>query len=414
VSEAPALHLFDAFGIELEYMIVDAASLAVLPAAGKLLAAAAGRAASGVERGAISWSNELVLHVIELKTTRPEASLEGLALRFAAEVRHAGALLAPLGGRLMPSGMHPFMDPSRETRLWPHDHGEVYAAFDRIFDCRGHGWSNLQSVHLNLPFADDAEFGRLHAAVRLLLPILPALAASSPLAGGRLTGTLDTRLDFYRANCRRIPSVTGRVIPEAVFSRRDYEDRILERIYRDLAPLDPEGILREEWVNARGAIPRFDRGSIEIRVMDVQECPRADLAVISAAVAVLSALAGERWAALAELQSFEVEPLEEVFLAVLRQGDTAMIRDPRYLAVFGLERPRATAGELWRHLLDELLPDAAGTAQGEALRTILERGPLARRIVEALEGDISPERIALVYRRLCDCLDSGELFLGLA
>jgi len=48
------------------------------------------------------------------------------------------------------------MDPNREMVIWPHDYSVVYEAFNRIFDCRGHGWANLQAVHLNLPFADDA------------------------------------------------------------------------------------------------------------------------------------------------------------------------------------------------------------------------------------------------------------------
>ena len=112
--------------------------------------------------------------------------------------------------------------------IWPHDYSIVYEAFNRIFDCRGHGWANLQAVHLNLPFADDAEFARLHAAIRVLLPILPALAASSPIFEGRLSGVLDTRLDVYRNNCRKIPLATGRVIPEPVFSAADYHGRILE------------------------------------------------------------------------------------------------------------------------------------------------------------------------------------------
>ena len=61
-------------------------------------------------------------------------------------------------------------------------------AFDRIFSCQGHGWANLQSMHINLPFADDAEFGRLHAAIRFLLPLLPGLTASSPVMDGAVTG----------------------------------------------------------------------------------------------------------------------------------------------------------------------------------------------------------------------------------
>ena len=91
-------------------------------------------------------------------------------------------------------------------------------------------------------------------------------------------------------HARRVPSVSGRVVPEAVFTRPDYEREILGRIYADMAPHDPEGVVRHEWCNARGAIARFDRSAIEIRVLDVQECPRADLAIAALVTAVLRAL----------------------------------------------------------------------------------------------------------------------------
>ncbi|HOW19319.1 MAG TPA: glutamate-cysteine ligase family protein, partial [Phycisphaerae bacterium] len=232
-----------------------------------------------VELGDLCWSNELVLHVIELKTNGPATSLDRLSKTFHRDVTRINDILAPMGGCLMSSAAHPWMNPDLDTKLWPHDYGEIYRAFDKIFGCRGHGWSNLQSMHINLPFADDAEFARLHAAIRLVLPIIPALAASSPIIDGRLTGLLDSRLAFYRTNCRRIPSVTGCVIPEAVFTQRDYEEQILQRIYRDIAPHDPDETLRDEWVNARGAIARFCRNTIEIRVIDMQECPSADVAI---------------------------------------------------------------------------------------------------------------------------------------
>ncbi|NJL28684.1 MAG: glutamate--cysteine ligase, partial [Thermoanaerobaculia bacterium] len=171
-------HLFEVVGVELEYMIVDRETLAVRPVADEVLRAVAGEIVSDVETGELAWSNELVLHVIELKTNGPAPRLAGLEAFFERDVRRINELLAPLGGRLMPTAMHPWMDPHTETRLWPHEYSPVYEAYDRIFGCRGHGWSNLQSLHLNLPFTGDEEFARLHAAVRLLLPILPALAAS--------------------------------------------------------------------------------------------------------------------------------------------------------------------------------------------------------------------------------------------
>src|SRR2546430_6877889 len=54
-------------------------------------------------------------------------------------------------------------------------------------------------------------------------------------------------------------SMTGKVVPEAIYTRAEYEREILGRIYRDLEPFDPEGELQDEFANARGAIARFDR-----------------------------------------------------------------------------------------------------------------------------------------------------------
>ena len=415
MSTALRLRLFQAYGVELEYMIVDAATLDVRAIADELMrdATGGGEYVGEVEAGDVSWSNELVAHVVELKTTEPATSLAGLQNAFGEQVRRINELLAPRGARLMPGGMHPWMDPLRETKLWAHDANAIYEAFDKIFDCRGHGWSNLQSVHLNLPFADDEEFGRLHAAIRLVLPILPALAASSPIVEGVVTGTLDTRLDVYRTNSRRIPSITGHVVPEAVFTEADYRHTILSCLYADIAGHDPEGILQHEWLNARGAIARFERNTIEIRVLDVQECPAADVAICGLTVGVLRALVNERFTSLAEQQAWSAERLAPIFLAALREGERAVVRDPEFLRLFGLHAASSTLADLWRHI-DETVADRPDrtTETDAALRVILDKGPLARRILQALPG-AAPERGALreVYSQLSDCLAQGEMLL---
>lgn len=409
--------LFEVYGVELEYMIVDADALAVRPIADEVLKAVAGTYQSEVEIGPLSWSNELALHVIELKTTEPAAALVPLAEMFQSHVGRINEILAPLGARLMPTAMHPWMEPLAELKLWPHEYSPVYEAYHRIFDCRGHGWANLQSVHLNLPFADDDEFGRLHAAIRLALPLLPALAASSPIADGRLTGLLDTRLDVYRTNALRVPSVTGQVVPEPVYTERDYQRLILEPMYADIAPLDPAGTLQHEWLNSRGAIARFDRRTIEIRVIDMQECPVADVAVCAATAAVLKALAAERWSDIAAQQSYPTEPLAALLLATTRDADRAEVSDPAYRRLFGLSTDETcTAGQLWRHVIDELgllETRAEGRASWQLpLRTILKQGPLARRIASAVGSNAAPDRLASVYGELCDCLTEGRMFCG--
>ncbi len=402
------LGLFQGYGVELEYMIVHRKTLAVLPVTDALLKAVAGRTVNEVKRGALRWSNELVLHVIELKTNGPAQSLEGLAGEFSRQAREINRMLEPFAGMLMPGAMHPWMDPDLETKLWPHGNRDIYNAYNQVFGCRGHGWSNLQSAHLNLPFANDDEFGRLHAAVRLVLPLLPAIAAASPVVGGKVTGLLDNRLEVYRFNQARIPSITGQVIPEAAFTRQAYTEVILEAMYRDIAPHDPTAILQEEWLNSRGAIARFERNTIEIRLLDVQECPAADLAIQQLVVAVIGELVAETRASREAQQAWHESQLAGVFTTVLREGRGCVIDDARYLAMFGVSDPSMTVGDLWRTLAERLIPRE--NEAWSALQVIFDEGPLARRLLAALGDDPDRDRLAAVYRELCDCLQEGVLF----
>jgi len=410
MSAAPALPAFAGYGIELEYMIVDRQTLSVMPIADSLLRTAAGEITSDVDRGPFGWSNEIVLHLVEIKNARPDPALEPLAAGFQAEVNAINQLLHPLGARLMPGAMHPWMDPAAETHLWPHENAPIYQAYDRIFDCRKHGQANLQSMHLNLPFADDAEFARLHAAVRLLLPILPALAASSPIADGMPSGFLDTRMEGYRTAVSRVPSVIGQVIPEPASSRAGYEGRILAPMYRDIAPFDPEGVLQHEWLNARGAIPRFDRNAVEIRVIDIQECPQADLAIAAAATAVIQSLYHVDSATLCEQQAITTDALANILHVCIRDAERALIDDAGYLRLLGFPGRHCRAGELWHHLIETTsLKNSVNWR--EPLRVIQEQGPLARRILRALGPATSKPRLHEVYQELCDCLEAGRMFI---
>ncbi len=411
MSAGAPLGLFEGFGIEIEYMIVDAVSLQVAPLADVVLLDAAGKIESEVEDGALCWSNELVLHVLELKTNGPSPTLQGLSNVFQGGVSRVEQALAGHGARLLPSAMHPLMDPARETRLWPHDGQEIYRAFDRIFDCRGHGWSNLQSVHLNLPYRDDDEFGRLHAAVRLVLPLLPALAASSPFREAGVTGLLDTRLEHYRSNCKRLPAVTGRVIPEAVFTPADYRRAILEPIACALKPLDPDGVLEAEWVNARGAIARFERQSIEIRVIDTQERPHADLAIVALTVAVLQDLVEREQSERALQRGLSATELEAVFLDALRQGPSALLTHGGLLRAFGFSQSELPLGQVWGRLCERACASGRLPVQfEEPLQHIFRHGTLAERLLAAAGPTPSLDRIRHVYGELADCLRHGAPF----
>jgi glutamate---cysteine ligase / carboxylate-amine ligase len=404
------LGLFDAYGIEVEYMLVDAETLDVAPAADALLEAAAGEHTDEFENGDVAWNNELALHVIELKCNGPRRRLAGLGAAFQTNVALANAKLDREGRRLMPTAMHPWMDPET-VELWPHGTRTIYETFDRIFSCKGHGWANLQSMQINLPFAGDEEFGRLHAAVRFLLPILPGLAASSPIVDGDPNGVLDNRLVVYRDNCARIPSVTGDVIPEPVASIGEYHERILEPIYRDIEPHDPERVLRHEWLNARGAIARFDRMALEIRVLDVQESPLMDVAYAALIGAVLKLLCDEQWSDRKALDSWPTAELAQLLRLTERQAETTGIADRRYLRALGLNRGSADVKELWEHLIEaSAARGAIDRDTGRLLEHYLRHGTLATRIAKA--AGLLPTRAKLtrVYEELCEALASGTPF----
>ncbi|MGK7312676.1 MAG: carboxylate-amine ligase [Candidatus Longimicrobiales bacterium M2_2A_002] len=411
------LRLFQGYGVELEYMIVDAASMATRPIADRLLVDDTGTVQSEVDHGPISWSNELVSHVIELKTTEPAPSLDGLEVRFADAVAEVNFRLAPLGCTLLGTGAHPFFDPAAETVIWPGEYTEVYRTYDRIFGVRGHGWSNLQSVHLNLPFGDDVEFGRLHAAIRLVLPLIPALAASTPYLDGRRSRYMDARLHVYRHNQDPIPELVGRVVPEAVFSEADYEARIFASVQAALAPHDPDRVLGKYFANSRGAIARFDRGSIEIRVIDLQEHPGADLAVVALLVAVIRALVDERWSTHADQRAWNEARLVRVLDACIADGEAARIDDVAYLRVLGLDADAgfaesASAGDVWAGLRDGV-GNALSPAHATAIDHILRHGTLARRLVDALGDAPDRDRLRRVYAGLAGCLREGRPFTAL-
>lgn len=385
------------YGIELEYMIVDAPSLNVRPLAEALLTGEDGAPADEVCRGKLRWSNELVSHVIELKTAGPLNSLAGLEADFQQGVNQINALLRPLKARLLPTAMHPLMDPLSEMVLWPHGNREIYQAYDRIFNCRGHGWANLQSMHINLGFKDEAEFVRLHAAIRLILPLLPALAASSPCVDGRLTGQADTRLQVYRHNQDRIPAIGGLVIPEPVAAFAEYHAKILRPMYAAIAPYDPEGLLQNDWLNSRGAIARFERSTIEVRLLDTQECPLADLAVARLVTSAIESLAGN-WQA---QNAIATADLAAILDATIRQAEQALVSDTDYLRLLSLDAQALTAGEIWRTLAERYCP---------ACRWLVERGSLAGRIVKRLGPQPALAQIQRVYAELADCLANGRVF----
>lgn len=413
-EERGPLALFQGYGVEIEYMVVSRADRAIRSVVPALLDGLETHACPDVRTaahpgGRVEWSNELAAHVAEAKCAEPEPDLAAFVGPLNRAVDHVNALLDPGGDCLMPSAAHPWMDPARDPELWPRAYHEIYEEYDRIFGCATHGWTNVQSVHLNLPFHPgraapdgEGEFGRLHAAIRLVLPLVPALAAASPYLDGRFTGLLDARMQHYRYNSMAIPAMTGDLIPEAVFTPAAYRRDILEPLYAQSAPLDPTGILRAEWANARGAIARFDRNALEIRVADSQEYPLADLAVCFAVAGAVRLLVEEKLAPYAWQKRWSVARLYRLFFDAARDAERAEVMDPDYAALFGARRPRATFGDLWASLLSR--PELCSPVFQPWFDVYLGHGTLARRLLARAGADPARGALRGLADELCACL----------
>ena len=396
------LHLFEAFGIELEYMIVNQKTLDPMPSADILLEVDGEK-----DNGRIGWSNELALHVLEMKTNGPTADLSQAALDFNQNIAEINEKLAEVGASLLSGAAHPWMDP-KSAKLWPHECNEIYSAYDRIFGCGGHGWVNLQSTHLNLPFANDEEFKKLHTAIRLLLPLLPALSASSPFMDGKVTGMLDTRLHYYNTNQKSIPQISGHVIPERVKSRAEYEEKIFGPSFRAIKPHDPDNILQYEWLNSRGAIARFNRMAIEIRILDIQECPKMDIAIVGIIIEVLKNLVNENWASFDAQWSFAEEHLALMYHEATRIGGEAKVTDLPYLEIFGVDHTMSMR-DLWKHIVKKL--GKAAVPYLPEINIILEQGCLAERMLNAYKKSPGKDRISHIYQEIRGCLSAGQAYI---
>lgn len=403
-------HLFEVYGIELEYMLVNSKTLMVNPIVDKLLTAKNGSLTSDVENGKIEWSNELVAHVLELKTNGPTANLESLDDLFAENVREINMLLKNFESELLPTAAHPLMHPDTEMKLWQHNYSKIYALYNRIFDCRGHGWSNVQSMHINLPFCGDKEFEKLHAAVRILLPIIPGLSASSPIFEGKLTRFKDARMQVYKTNQKEIPEMTGIVIPEQVFSKKEYSTKIFEPINTAIKPYDSENILDHHFLNSRGAIARFDRGAIEIRVIDVQECPKADVAIAVLIIEALKLLVSEELISLEDQKKWHENNLFEIFNQVIIEAEETVITNAGYADIFDLQEG-ITVKQIWQKLYS-LVKDNLSEKHSESIETLIKNGSLSTRILKTLGESPTEEKIMQVYRRLGKCLKENRIFIN--
>jgi glutathione synthase/RimK-type ligase-like ATP-grasp enzyme/gamma-glutamyl:cysteine ligase YbdK (ATP-grasp superfamily) len=408
---------FSVAGMELEYPTVDR-DLNVVSLVEPAFRILAGRGTSDVHLGALGFSNEIADHVFEVKTEAPVRSLrQAEEVLYEGVQRFSAVLRDEFDARLMPTGMHPWFDP-RKGKLWSRSGGRVYGTYQRLFDVYTHGWMNVQASHLNLPFGDERETLAMHTAAALLIPYLPAIAASTPMYDGDLQPHADGRLAWILEHQARIPESCGQLVPEYVESFGDYRRKILGPMYAalDRLPHDASPI-RHEFFNARGAVFKFSRKAMEVRVLDTQECVKMDAAIAAFVRAALKELTKRVLAGKIVLPPHEL--LVEDFRATIRGGSAARVSAPHF-AVDRDETGRADVRAVLGHVLSgarkAALKDEAPYM--ELVDGVIHRGSLSECIRSALapyeeaRDEDFTEAARRIYIELMDCLEANEPWRG--
>lgn len=406
---SPPWGAFEVVGLEIEVAVVDR-NLDPVPRVEDVLRAFAGRPASDAVLGDVGLSNEIVDHVLEFKTLRPLPSLVETESVLAEAIRRVGAWLEEAhGARLLPTGMHPWLDPA-QTRLWARSGRRVYDTYARLFDLKQHGWANVQAVHVNLPMGSDTEAVALMNAAALLVPYLPAISASSPMAGGALLDQVDGRLDALIGHQARLPESTGAMVPEYVTSLGQWRRDVIQPMYAALDRLPDAGALRHEFLNARAAVFKPSRRALEVRILDVQECVRMDCAVAA------FVRGGLRWLATAVQEGMPLPPhaaLVRDLHRVRRAGTAAEVEAPHLIPGGGSVR------DALRVVLDGARAETPTDEQGylDLVEAVIERGSLSERIATFLRPH-AQEPAALrraarrVYEDLATCLVDDRPWAG--
>ena len=208
-------------------------------------------------------------------------------------------------------------------------------------------------------------------------------------------------------NQQGIPAISGDIIPEFIRSEEEYQQDILEPMYKAISPFDPEGILQHEWLNSRAAIPKFNIQAIEIRILDSQECVQADIAIALAVHAIL-----RNWLTHSHYhldKPCDSKRLRTVYDQALKNGFAFSVEDSELCAQWQLPKRKMTAHAIWSQLLERVSTDLDRSSQ-TTLETILSQGNLSERILRACGSDHSKSTLTRVYRQLGDCLLTNQLF----
>ncbi len=387
-------------GPEHEFSIVDD-DLKPLPIVDLIIKKLCGRIKNSINFSGFVFGKELQKHVVEFKGTTPFQSPLCFEETLYTAILQISDILDRFGAYLLGTGMHPTLSLA-EAKVWDHQGRHIYNALNQIFNLRQHGWLNIQSFQLNISYFNEKEAVKLYNHLINVLPYLPAISAASPIYDSVFGKFVDNRLHFYGINQAKIPSIAGDIIPQPIDSFTMYKQKTILKYSLDLVKVNaPACIVNKEWINSRGVIFRFDRRAIEIRIMDEQECIKADVALSCFIRALLRGL----------FQSEEInlphDLLVKDFYAIKKNGLNAKVNHPQ----------SSTARGVCRYLL-KIAYEHASPEERSYLWVIKKRidyGNLSeiitKHVRKRLQKTNLTEAILSVYLELIAKLRNNDLFI---
>lgn len=386
--------LFSTLMVSPTLAVVRAGSLQASDVDAELLAELDRSVVSGGAR-ALSWGSGPAGHLVILSTTQPIDDMAQAHADMHAAVVGASTTLADRNLLLLPAGAHPFLAHSAATP----------AAFPGADHA---GWRNNQCLVVKLPFTDD-EFAKVLAAVRVLLPILPALSAASPIIEGRVGPSLDMRLVLQSQRFSGWSALAGPLIPEAVFTRDEYYRTVFTPIVKALADAGMHDTVDMMSMDSRWATASFDPDHLELKILDGQESIGANMALAELLVAVLRKLCNGRWISTYVQRAWDGADLAEILQNVLRNGAQAVIDNQQFLRTFGCDAPSLSTGQLWEHIIAQVGKQLPARSRDHVV-FLLREGNLARRILGATGPQPDERKLLSVYERMCTALIKDEAF----
>jgi hypothetical protein len=398
------------FQLERVFGLVGTSSLNWQPQVDELISLYSHERLRSVDHGEAIWTNLGPRHIVSVRARERIEGLAAASALHAAEQESLAELANSLEARLMPCGMHPWMR-AAQAEAWPHGQAPRDEAMISTFGAERHGLNNQQKLRLSIPFASDFEFARLFGALRFVMPLMPALCASSPFAEGKRGPALACRVASRRDLLSGQIDFADSLVPRPASCRDEYQSDVLTPLEKTLKARGLSQALNAKEVCAHGIIADFQAGLVHVEMLDMQECLQADIAVCAGIGAVTLLVQTEEFAALGELNTWPQARLGELLELSVVDGEEAVFRDVDYAKALGFpERGSCRVAELWQHLMEERLSSSPLAEESmPALERIASEGPLARRLLRALDPGFDDEELYNLYKRVLDCLEKDTL-----